>query len=1767
MSNTVFQQRWRLGVMFLFLSLGFGALIWQGYTRAGGPGFTPQVAAHFKGKNVLQVLLALEGTKDKVLAGTLMVELQDSAGKKLGGQNQIIRQKENLGTYDFQLSADKTQADKLNLSCQFNGQKYLVPLARVLLAKGHETTLSSGQEFHAGSPVAIRCQVQGVRSVTESVPLPGSAVTIGLKAADGKIQELFRGRTGKDGLEDVEFDIPTVESGQYTLVVTTLSAFGEEKLERPVRIKADSRILLVSDKPIYQPGQLMHLRALVLRPFDLRPVANKDLVFEVEDSKGNKVFKRTFKTSEFGVASVDFQLADEVNLGDYHIRANLGDFRADKTVTVKRYVLPKFKAEITSDKRFYLPKEKIQATLQSDYFFGKPVAHAKVQVTASTFDVESKKFQTWEGTTDANGHAKFEIQLPDYFVGQPLQKGDALVKLEVLVTDSANHSETATKNYPVSNQPIRISLIPEGGKLAPGLENRLFAAAIYPDGSPAAGCSVRSWLGKEAKGEPLAEVNTNEAGLAEFKIHPKKEQFRAGNPGPRQVEFLGGQQQGFGPQIILDVRAEAKDAKGNTASAVAELNCHPLGENILLRLDKAIYAGGDRLAIDVRSSAGLPTAFVDVVRGGQVLLSRWLDVKDGQASENLNLPPSAFGSIEIHAYQMLASGEIIRDSRVAYVQPRQDLKIYVQADQSEYAPGTEGRIRFQVTDSLGKPMASALGVVIVDEAVYSLQDSQPGLEKAYFTLQEELMKPQVQVQFSTNVDNLVRQPVVPLPQQQIAEVLLTSVKLPPPARWEVAPAQERRQHVLGKVQQVGWGLYHFAMNQGPAVVKDPATGQWGFKPGILAEAQKKGHLTPQALEGVFGDTLTLEDLGRLNKDFTPNRLAEAITQNRLQQAMYAVTSFTSQNPKLYLKGKQWVLPESIVADAFKKQGLDGRWLIDGWGNPLRLIKTEKKNSHDFHAVWDFHDVISAGSDGKFETPDDLRLTDRGRPLTGLGLHWWGLEEQNEMRLGGMPGRGGMLENDRFLFRNGELANRQLAAPGGILPQNAPAPAAMALTARDEPGADQSGQGGAASPRIREYFPETLLWSPSLITNDQGIADLAVSFADSITTWRLTASANSRTGALGGVNLPLKVFQDFFVDIDLPVHLTQNDEVAFPVAVYNYLKTPQTLKVELKAEPWFELLDTAGLVRSLDLKPNEVTSVKFRIKAQKIGTQPLTVMAYGSKKSDAVKRVVEVVPDGRKVEKVVTDRLAGKVLQVIDIPQGAVPDASKLLVRLYPGVMSQVLEGLEGMLRMPGGCFEQTSSSAYPNILVVDYIKKARLASPQLLMKAESHLNVGYQRLLTFERPGGGFDWWGREAPLVWLSAYGLQEFSDMARVYPIDRGIIDRTQAFLLKNMDKDGTWANIGATHGETIASMGNPKLLLTSYVTWSLLESGLDKKQIKKAIDFIRGNLKEANDNAYILALAANALAAYDAKDDSTLEALQQLDKLRKDLPEWKAISFPAKGTSLTYARGDSVTVETTALAALAMLKTGQFTNSINQALTYLVKVKTGEGHWGSTQATILALKALVGGLGGAQHRGVTPFVIKVNGTETARGSVNEDNSDLLQAFDLKGIKPGPNQVEIEVQGETALLYQIVGRHFEPWKESPKAAKPVFDVQVTYDRTKLSTNDLLRAKATLKYQGEIPTSMVMLDLGIAPGFTVDAGDFAEMVDKKQIKKFSVTQRQVILYLGDIRPGETLTFEYTLKPKYPIRAQTPPSVAYEYYTPANRAVSRPVELTVEERK
>jgi len=68
------------------------------------------------------------------------------------------------------------------------------------------------------------------------------------------------------------------------------------------------------------------------------------------------------------------------------------------------------------------------------------------------------------------------------------------------------------------------------------------------------------------------------------------------------------------------------------------------------------------------------------------------------------------------------------------------------------------------------------------------------------------------------------------------------------------------------------------------------------------------------------------------------------------------------------------------------------------------------------------------------------------------------------------------------------------------------------------------------------------------------------------------------------------------------------------------------------------------------------------------------------------------------------------------------------------------------------------------------------------------------------------------------------------------------------------------------------------------------------------------------------------------------------------------------------------------------------------------------------------------------------------------------------------------------------------------------------------------------------------------------------------RLEKFRLTATQAILYFDSIAPRDVVTLRFRLRAKYPIRARTFQSRAYEYYDPEVSSVARPVVLEVRKR-
>lgn len=1652
--------------------------------------------------------------------------------------------------------------------------------------------------YAAGSRASLRVVAAESKS---GAPLRDSRIK--LELVNGETAErLFEGVTDAQGTAEVMFTVPPAGFGSRTLRVTAETPLGLVTAHQPVQIERRNKILLTTDKPLYQPGQTIHLRALALDASTRAAATDQPLTLEIEDAKGNKVFKRRGRTDRFGIASADFELADEVNFGPYHVRAILGEdaaiYTQEKTVTVDRYVLPKFKVEIELGKdagreqqSYYAPGETVEGKVTARYLFGKPLVNAGVTVVLKSFDVEATEIGRLTGKTDAEGRFSFSSRLPDFLAGRSTQQGSAPVSVGVEIKDTADHTETKSRDILVSNTPILIMAVPESGQLLPGLENRVFVLTSYPDGRPA-----ETTVSGDLSGSPF---KTDESGVAVVPLRPAGTETGA-----------------------MQVKLKATDAQGRAGEATVKLEARSQSQSLMLRTGRAVLKVGDKLRLETISTRERGAVYVDVVKDGQTLLTRALETDGGRGRLDVDLTPEMFGAVEVRAYQFTSDADPISDRKLVYVDPADDLRIAVSAARDSYKPGEDARLDFRATDAAGRPVSAALGVEIVDEAVFALSDKQPGFEKVFMHLQKELLTPRYEVhQFSFEqvvLDDFQGEAANRTGRRErAAEVLLAAAGT---VNGKDVRGVYGRETYEAKRQEYS-SLYtrrvaELAQTLAPAMTKyyevnPPSKEGFGRDLRLFAstETGQSLPLTDPWGNPVNGDgAFSASDTGvyfslRSNGPDGRSATADDISVNIMAQRDGPLERIRTTR----FKGSATVEEGVVGGGGVQVVGA----VKDEHGTPVERVKVLASRVSDGKAVWVYTDAqgsfavadlppgnyrvtfeseahhtttyktlaLVVGARGRVETV----LATRGPRGVRLSLYdsnyFGGAAEVVTVTADG-AGRGGFRERRVKEFpvnaRRAEVA--QLMAPAA----KAAVEADKLSDDRDARRADakKEDSGGGAGPRVRSFFPETLYTNPALITDGDGRASVNITLADSITTWRITSLASTAAGALGSSTAPLRVFQDFFVDLDLPVSVTQGDEVAVPVVVYNYLPSPQSVSLELRQDDWFTLESGDTSYKQVEVGAGEVTVAHFRLKASKIGDQQLQVTGRlggrtsGTPSGDAVARNLTVVPNGEERLVVHNERLEGSATKEVSIPEEAIPDASKIFVKFYPGALSQMVEGLDSILRMPGGCFEQTSSSTYPNVLVLDYLKTSKKLTPEIQAKAEGYISLGYQKLVTFEVKGGGFSWFGNDPANKILTAYGLMEFSDMSRVHEVDPRVIERTQAWLASQQQPDGSFKPDTYFINEGATTRYNTDLVrITAYIGWALASTGYKGEAVEKAKQYVRSHVTGKED-AYTLAVIANFAADSGTDRGWTESAVGTLAS--KASEDGKLAFWKQEGETPTSARADSADLETTALAVQALLKSGQGGGLAKKGLDYLTSKKDALGNWQTTQATILALKAfLLSHTRGSNTDTEGTISVSVDGRPAGSVQVTRDNNDLLHLVDLKQFThTGANRIALSFNGRGAMQYQIIGRYYVPWSRvadsggTGRGAEPL-SIDLTYDRTRLAQDETVTTRVRVQNNTAAKAKMVMIDLGIPPGFEPLAEDFAELLDTTRgklggkVEKYTITAKQVILYLDGLNARQTVDFNFRLRAKFPLRAQTFPSRVYEYYNPDSGDSTKPLTLSV----
>jgi hypothetical protein len=225
-----------------------------------------------------------------------------------------------------------------------------------------------------------------------------------------------------------------------------------------------------------------------------------------------------------------------------------------------------------------------------------------------------------------------------------LNQGAARVVVEATVKDTAGHSESRGVPITVSESAFLVTAVPEAGTLVANLENQIFVLAAYPDGSPA-----QAHLKIRAGKNPEQSVSTDEGGVALVRLNPG-----AGNS-------------------ALEV--QGNDKEGNSVSTKIPLETRNGDDQVLLRTERAVYGAGDVVRLKVFSTQARGTAYVDIVKDQQTILTRDLDLHDGQAELSVTATPEMAGTLDCSAYIFSPNAQPVADHRLLFIQPPSELKI------------------------------------------------------------------------------------------------------------------------------------------------------------------------------------------------------------------------------------------------------------------------------------------------------------------------------------------------------------------------------------------------------------------------------------------------------------------------------------------------------------------------------------------------------------------------------------------------------------------------------------------------------------------------------------------------------------------------------------------------------------------------------------------------------------------------------------------------------------------------------------------------------------------------------------------------------------------------------------------------------------------------------------------------------------------------------------------------------------------------------------
>lgn len=484
-----------------------------------------------------------------------------------------------------------------------------------------------------------------------------------------------------------------------------------------------AKVYATTDRPLYRPGDTVQFK-LTGREFknarESLPLKDADVALTVLDPAGLMVHTQTVRFSGATGGDGRFALPDNAIAGGYELRFAFGTDSYTAAFRVADYQKPHFEIMVLPDKTDFATGQAVTGQLQLNYPDGKPVAQARISLTAraqalTMVDGELDyagafplKLSQEELSTNAQGVAKFSL---------PAADKPSRYLLSALATDGAAYRVRGSKELLIERASTAYSLrgaqqFSKPGeavsfRFAPSTRNLSSA----PDAQPVAP-TAWEWLRLEdrssAKGR-LSEPATLALSFPKPGSYTVQLRDTAGRVVAATSHWVSGDGARAPTGTVEMVFNRASYQPGDTAELLVSFP-EPIDQALLTL---------ERERVEATALLGQPADWVQSQRLSPTQWKLSLPVREAMSP-----------NVTVSVVYVKDGQHVFQNQGLLVQQPR--VALALRTDKPVYQPGETVTLDLSTTLA-GKPVAAQVALGVVDEMIYVLQpEIAPSIEDFYF---------------------------------------------------------------------------------------------------------------------------------------------------------------------------------------------------------------------------------------------------------------------------------------------------------------------------------------------------------------------------------------------------------------------------------------------------------------------------------------------------------------------------------------------------------------------------------------------------------------------------------------------------------------------------------------------------------------------------------------------------------------------------------------------------------------------------------------------------------------------------------------------------------------------------------------------------------------------------------------------------------------------------------------------------------------------------